>query len=560
MMDGVEQLSAEEAGAYASGTLATVACCLCGTAIAPNPSSMCVACLRAQVDITEGIPKELALYYCRACGRYLQPPKAWVAAELESAELLTLCIKRLKGLSRVKLVDAGFRWTEPHSRRIHVRLTIQKEVFARTILQQEFIVVYTVLYQQCDACKRDAAKIEAWQAVVQARQKVDHKRTFYYLEQLLLKHGAHQDALGIKETGDGIDFYFANRSHAVKLLAFLGDVVPLRHKSSEHLVTHDTHNNTYNYKYSFSAEIAPVCRDDLVVLPPKLSNSMGGIGPLVLVSRVSASISLVDPTAVRTAELPAAAFWKTPFSPLMTSRALTEYTVLDIETTGETAGRFGAAEVTVARSSDLGVNDSTVLVRSHLGHVLHIGDLVSGYDIRSAIYNDSLVAGHKSSFELPDVVLVRKTYPRRNRARGRKWRLARLAVEMADDDARVARGAAGVRDPATRDAEQREVFLQELEQDAELRSNVNLYRADDAVAAAAAAAARAAHVDAAAMTDAVPADVPVDAGGDADDEDADDYPEVPLEELLDALDLSPAAGGEEGGGAGEDGGGDGARA
>ncbi|KAK1862084.1 hypothetical protein I4F81_004660 [Pyropia yezoensis] len=551
MMDGVEQLSAEEAGAFSSGTLATIACCLCGTSIEPNPSNMCVSCLRAQVDITEGIPKELAIYYCRNCGRYLQPPKAWIAAELESPELLTLCIKRLKGLSRVKLVDAGFRWTEPHSRRINVRLTIQKEVFARTILQQEFIVVYTVLYQQCDACKRDAAKIEAWQAVVQARQKVDHKRTFYYLEQLLLKHGAHQDALGIKETGDGIDFYFANRSHAVKLLAFLGDVVPLRHKSSEHLVTHDTHNNTYNYKYSFSAEIAPVCRDDLVVLPPKLSNSMGGIGPLVLVSRVSASVSLVDPTAVRTAELPASAFWKTPFAPIMTSRALTEYTVLDIETTGETAGRFAAAEVTVARSSDLGVNDSTVLVRSHLGHVLHIGDLVSGYDVRSAIYNDSLVAGHKASFELPDVVLVRKTYPRRNRARGRKWRLARLAVEMADDDTRVARGAAGVRDPATRDAEQREVFLQELEQDAELRSNVNLYRADDVAAAAAATA-----PDAAAMTDTTPVDVAPEAAVDADEDDVDGYPEVPLEELLDALDISPPAGGEDGDGEDGDDGGD----
>ncbi|GAB0498060.1 hypothetical protein MMPV_009400 [Pyropia vietnamensis] len=539
-MDGVEQLSAEEAGAFSSTTLATIACCLCGTSIEPNPSNMCVNCLRAQVDITEGIPKELSIYYCRNCGRYLQPPRAWIAAELESPELLTVCLKRLKGLSRVKLVDAGFRWTEPHSRRIHVRLTIQKEVFARTILQQEFIVVYTVLYQQCDACKRDAAKIEAWQAVVQARQKVDHKRTFYYLEQLLLKHGAHQDALGIKEAGDGIDFYFANRSHAVKLLAFLGDVVPLRHKASEHLVTHDAHSNTYNYKYSFSAEIAPVCRDDLVVLPPKLSNAMGGIGPLVLVARVSASILLVDPTAVRTAELPAAAFWKTPFSPIMTSRALTEYTVLDIETTGEATGRFAAAEVTVARSSDLGVNDSTVLVRSHLGHVLHVGDLVSGYDVRSAIYNDSLLAGHKASFELPDVVLVRKTYPRRNRARGRKWRLARLAVEMADDDARVARGAAGVRDPATRDAEQRELFLQELEQDAELRSNVNLYRADSSILGAAGPA------DTEAMTDATPGDVAHDAAVDVDDEDADDYPEVPLEELLEALDLSPAADGDDG--------------
>ena len=32
------------------------------------------------------------------------------------------------GLSKVKLVDAGFIWTEPHSKRLKTKLTIQKEV------------------------------------------------------------------------------------------------------------------------------------------------------------------------------------------------------------------------------------------------------------------------------------------------------------------------------------------------------------------------------------------------------------------------------------------------
>jgi nonsense-mediated mRNA decay protein 3 len=32
----------------------------------------------------------------------------------ESKELLTYCIKRVRGLQKVKLVDAAFIWTEPH--------------------------------------------------------------------------------------------------------------------------------------------------------------------------------------------------------------------------------------------------------------------------------------------------------------------------------------------------------------------------------------------------------------------------------------------------------------
>lgn len=41
------------------------------------------------------------------------PPPFWRAAA-ESKELLTYCIKRVKGLQKVKLVDASFIWTEPH--------------------------------------------------------------------------------------------------------------------------------------------------------------------------------------------------------------------------------------------------------------------------------------------------------------------------------------------------------------------------------------------------------------------------------------------------------------
>jgi len=52
----------------------------------------------------------------------------WVSCTLESHELLAVCLKRLKGLNKVHLVDANFVWTEPHSKRIKVKLTIQKEV------------------------------------------------------------------------------------------------------------------------------------------------------------------------------------------------------------------------------------------------------------------------------------------------------------------------------------------------------------------------------------------------------------------------------------------------
>jgi len=66
--------------------------------------------------------------------RYLVPPGTWVQCALESQELMRICLKRLRGLNRVHLVDAGFVWTEPHSKRIKVKLTVQKEVHSLFIL------------------------------------------------------------------------------------------------------------------------------------------------------------------------------------------------------------------------------------------------------------------------------------------------------------------------------------------------------------------------------------------------------------------------------------------
>ena len=95
-------------------------CCDCGIQIDPNPTNCCLACIRSRNDISEGIPKQATLWFCKACERYLDPPQTWITASLESKELLRVCLNKLKGLGQVRLIDAGFAWTEPHSKRLKV--------------------------------------------------------------------------------------------------------------------------------------------------------------------------------------------------------------------------------------------------------------------------------------------------------------------------------------------------------------------------------------------------------------------------------------------------------
>ena len=58
----------------------------------------------------------------------------------------------------------------------------------------------------------------------------------------------------------GVDFFFGNRAHALKFIDFVGGAVPIRHRSDKQLVSHNEHAATYNYKYTFSVEIVPVCK------------------------------------------------------------------------------------------------------------------------------------------------------------------------------------------------------------------------------------------------------------------------------------------------------------
>ena len=162
--------------------LPTMCCCECGVGIDPvlNPSNTCVSCIRARVDITDGISTSLSVFRCRRCERFCSGTTSWVEAAQESQELLALCMKRIKGLKRVKVADAAWVWTEPHSMRLKIKLCIQKEIYNGAVIQQPLLVEFVVKNQQCPDCAAAFASM-AWTASVQvrlaaARGKSDRER------------------------------------------------------------------------------------------------------------------------------------------------------------------------------------------------------------------------------------------------------------------------------------------------------------------------------------------------------------------------------------------------
>ncbi|EIW73303.1 hypothetical protein TREMEDRAFT_59468 [Tremella mesenterica DSM 1558] len=479
----------------AAGLQSFILCADCGTPISSaNGAGLCVGCLKNTVDITEDIPKEAALNFCRGCERFLSPPQTWIHAQPESRELLAICLKKIaRPLMKVRLVDASFVWTEPHSRRVKVKITIQKEVLANTVLQDDFVLTLVVHSGQCPSCTRLAAK-NTWRATVQVRQKVTHKRTFLWLEQLILKHNAHKDTVNISEKRDGLDFFYSERNDAIKMVEFLAGVVPVRSKGSEQLISSDTHSNTSNYKFTYSVEIVPVCKDDLVCLPRTLAKAWGNIRPLTLCSRVGNTIHLLDPSTLQQTDVSSPVYWRQPFDSLATVSDLVEFVVLDVEYTNITRGKYVLADVQVMRSStgsttkassdddeEMG-HDGIFYTRTHLGGIIQPGDTVLGYHLTNANFNNEAYEALEQSREaLPDVILVKKTYPsRRKKSKPRGWKLRSIAKEAEDaGDGVVGRGALGRRGGVDQKNVERdyELFLRDLEEDKEMRAAINLYKA-----------------------------------------------------------------------------------
>lgn len=333
--------------------------------------------------------------------------------------------------------------------------------------------------QQCPDCAKSYTA-NTWRASVQVRQKVPHKKTFLLLEQVILKNNVHRDTVNIKEAKDGLDFYFAQRNHAEKMVEFLSSVVPTKTKKSQELISMDIHTSTKSYKFTYSMELIPICKDDLVALPIKLARSLGNISPLTLCYRVGTAVNLIDPNTLQTTDVPTGIYWRSPFRNLADVTTLVEFIIMDIEPVGKSNGKFHLAEATVARSSDLGSNDQTYFTRTHLGGIIHVGDSVLGYHITRANYNDpnfeAIENSHQYSSTIPDVVLVKKHYTRKKKNKTRNWRLKRMAKEY-EEEAQYA-AASGRQQAQERDRMEAdfEMFLQDVEEDQELRNTLSLYK------------------------------------------------------------------------------------
>lgn len=472
-------------------TYSKIVCCICGITIDANSEGICEACAKKNIDITTGITKTGVLTYCRTCERYKRPP--WMKCEKESQDMMNLCLSKIKGLNKVQLIDSSFVWTEPHSKEVKLKLTVQKEI-NKSLISTSFLVEFKEEWTQCEDCKKTFTP-HIWRACVQLRQKVNHKRTFLFLEQVILKHKAQSKALNIKEHPEGVDFYFANKAQANSFCAFIHEFLPCQTKTSRQLISVDEKSNEAVYKETFRLEIAPVCQDDLIILSEENYKKMGGIGPLLLCYKQINNLKFIDPVTFETLDLDNNTYWRYALKSYIDRKALSEFLILsceeeidykklaekdkskriikkivrsknnnnndgmDIEADNKINEskasintnmtnksqylenlekkledkKIKIVNVKCIRNSGKDENKEIIETRSFLGRKMRPGDIYYGYDLtRINISEDLEGILSKKKEKIPDIILVKKKY--NNYKRIFKLKHLDMDVEGEDDE------------------------------------------------------------------------------------------------------------------------------
>jgi len=294
---------------------------------------MCYDCLKLQVNIT--IAKTGDIVQCGKCERWHVRQDQWIHHETESTGLLALCLKRLSGLEKTKLLDAGWLWTEPHSKRLKVWVDVEVSVLHDKIcVRQRSTIEFTVRNKQCLECIRESTD-HSWGALVQIRQRVAHKRSLYFLEQELTKSGLHNLILSVENSKDGLDLYFKAKNQSEKIIEFLSSLYPVKTKHSKKLVSSNQQSNTHKYEYTSVIEIPAVSKDDLVLIDAGSKKQK----ELYLVLKLSSSIHLINPCRMEKLEISASRYFMKPFHAVLTAtKHLSRFIVLNIEVVNEQLG------------------------------------------------------------------------------------------------------------------------------------------------------------------------------------------------------------------------------
>ncbi|KAL2928720.1 60S ribosomal export protein NMD3, partial [Bienertia sinuspersici] len=311
-------------------------------------------------DSTSLLPKTIVIYKCESCQIYSHHSTKgsfWLKAPLNSILFKEFVLKRIRlycNLLQLRLINS----------------------------------VSKLAYKPCNSCSSQVDETRL-QSVEQLRPYAAQNTSILRsLELCVLSNPPHLfNMRKIKQIDYGIDFLVTNDAYAKFLFSFLKTQAPIKHD--------EIHRNTESCQSFISALVCPVCKDDLVYLPPN--------GPLLVCITLYNTLHFIDPLTLKRYQFKGNDYWRDPFESLKTGRELVDFIVHDVNIVLNEIP-YSLVEAKVARVLDSGKYGMPMLVRTHLGNNLKPGDHALGYDL-----SDFVETGNCSyNIQLPSVVLIKK--------------------------------------------------------------------------------------------------------------------------------------------------------
>lgn len=102
-----------------------------------------------------------------------------------------MCIKKLGAVSKAKILDAAWIWTEPHSKRLKLYVDVEKAVLdGKMNVQQRIMAEFVLKNKMCSECIRSESD-HSWGAMIQLRQVGINSPLFLHEMNLLSNNIVH---------------------------------------------------------------------------------------------------------------------------------------------------------------------------------------------------------------------------------------------------------------------------------------------------------------------------------------------------------------------------------
>jgi hypothetical protein len=133
-----------------------------------------------------------------------------------------------------------------------------------------------------------------------------------------------KSSLYFQEANDGFDFFFSTRRAGEIFSNWIATVVPSKITYTKKYVSMSTSTFTY------LVDVANVAKYDLFILDKESYKKLGGIGPLLVCTRLSSRTIFEDPRTFNHLYLDGNTFFKYKFNSFCNSNQLTEFLILDV--------------------------------------------------------------------------------------------------------------------------------------------------------------------------------------------------------------------------------------